>query len=92
MEKEIRKNYLGDKQKYLMNSIDNSFIILPKHISHDSVRFNCDSAGFVKFYVYEDSFGMTQIGATCFGKSESLQLDSNEEKDSEIITRSLKLQ
>lgn len=85
----MAKEYIGEKQKYVMDSTSDDFFIFPLTINHCDVRFNCDTAGFVRFYITKEENGNIKFGADCFGKSESLHLFANENRDSEVITKSL---
>ena len=49
---------------------------------------NCEGAGFVHFAIQKDDYGDI-VAAKCYGKSESLGIESRPEEDSKILTRQI---
>lgn len=75
--------------KYVI--VNGRAIVFSASIQHkDMVGFNekCEGAGFINFDFKKDSYGDTIVIAKCYGKSESLGIESREQ-DSEIVTHQI---
>ncbi len=76
------------KMKYNLNCLNEDFVLFPITVNHCDVKGNWSSAGFVTFTHERDEYGTTWTKANCFGRSDSLNL-SSDEKDSSIISNYL---
>jgi len=87
---------MANRFKYVMyehNGLSYNFILLPLVMNHNSIQHTqrIKSAGFVQLYSEKDQYGFENIKADCFGKSITLNKESNPKEDSKIITISLSL-
>ena len=76
--------------KYVI--IDGSAIVFSAAIQHkDMVGYNdkCQGAGFVTFRHSTNKYGEDIVTAHCYGKSVSLGIESNPERDSLLITHQI---
>ena len=87
---------MANRFKYVMyehNGLSYNFILLPLVMNHNSIQHTqrIKSAGFVELSSEEGQYGSQIIKADCFGKSITLNKESNPGEDSKIITISLSL-
>lgn len=76
--------------KYVI--VGGSAIVFSAAIQHkDMVGYNekCSGAGFVRFDIEKDEYNDDVIVAKCYGKSVSLDIESNPEEDSKLVTRQI---
>jgi hypothetical protein len=74
------------RTKYIRTK-DNEIIVFGEIMQHSDFRnFNPVSAGFISFGIHPESRNPT---CTCFGRSISLNLDSNEEEDTRLAKMQL---
>jgi hypothetical protein len=75
-----------NKVKYIRTK-DDEIIIFGEIMQHSDFRnFNPVSAGFISFGIHPESRNPT---CSCFGRSVSLNLDSNEEEDTRLAKMQL---
>ncbi len=76
-----------DRAKYVI--VDGNVIVFTPVIEHKKMvpyGEKCSSAGFVRFYKDVNSWGEEVIKAKAYGRSISLGIESDPEKDSQMIT------
>ena len=76
--------------KYVIT--DGRAIVFSAAIQHkEMVGHNekCEGAGFVTFGATSDQYGDLIIAAKCYGRSDSLNIESRPDEDSRIVTRQI---
>jgi hypothetical protein len=68
-------------------------VVFPDCMVHSHVAkrlfYGVESAGFVE--IYQDDDAAFCVGVRCYGRSESLELDSDPERDAELVRAALAL-
>lgn len=80
------------KMKYIVYN-DNTFVLIPQHANHSDVTANksVHSAGFCQLSSARNMYDEEIIEAYCYGRSTTLQIDSDPEHDMRVINSGLRL-
>ena len=74
--------------KYIVFA-DNTVCIFPNNCSHKWMAFGRPviSAGFCSIETFKDKFDITRATVYCYGRSDSLNIDSHKDMDERLISQ-----